>query len=641
MCKRMMYHIVLIVLAGGFSVSCSMFDSAAPTAGFIVNAVGPDKIELTVNAQDNNSVKAIRFYINDSLYAEYESDTVIDTIENCIDINLFDSYLFIAEVEDGKGNILTDTFVNDDSQAPAAALKVSAISNAQVLITVTGTDATGLGAAFVYIDSILAVSLDGADTIIDTVDINIAQFDSTEVYADVYDCRGNSIRVLNNREAVPPTGTVTVKAVSLDSLIVDINASDTKAGISSIMLYDGVTLLETYNGESVICDTIAYDIDDMQSSQFYVRIYDDEGNYADSYASMESTAPTGTVNVSKSGTTSLIISVSADDNSDIALIMVYMNESELNEHIGDECVDTVSVTLAYNITSVNSDITTKGLYINDVFRADIYDIYGNKATVYGELDDVVSLGTNASGGSEFLHTKSGTVLIGFYTGNFTMGSETGFDNESPEHNVFIDDSFYVCKYEISNAQYKKFCDQTERTYPRDPGFSGLSSYFTAYPNYPVVNISWYDAEAYCNWAGLKLPTEAEWEYTARSGDNRIYPWGDHDAYYNSAYYANYNPGTMNADGYENTCPIGAFSSSVSPFGLFNCAGNVMEWCSDWYSSKYYEISPGTNPTGPDTGTTKVLRSGSWIMGDLYIRCAYRNDADPDTKQSIIGFRPSM
>ncbi|MCX6639749.1 MAG: SUMF1/EgtB/PvdO family nonheme iron enzyme [bacterium] len=158
-------------------------------------------------------------------------------------------------------------------------------------------------------------------------------------------------------------------------------------------------------------------------------------------------------------------------------------------------------------------------------------------------------------------------------GTFTMGSTQVGGTAIPEHQVHLD-AYWMDKYEVTNAQYKLFCDTTGHHYPSDPGFSGMSNYFTnsLYSNYPVVRVSWFDADSFATWAGKRLPTEAEWERAAKGDqDNRLWPWGD-------------NLGTNNAniygsgDGYTYTSPVGTFPTGVSPAGCYDMAGNVCEWC---------------------------------------------------------------
>ena len=222
-------------------------------------------------------------------------------------------------------------------------------------------------------------------------------------------------------------------------------------------------------------------------------------------------------------------------------------------------------------------------------------------------------------------------------GEYTMGSNTVGGTAVPEHTVYLD-AFWIDKYEVTNREYRAFCDATTRAYPSDPGWGSMPNYFTNYPDYPVVNVSWYDAEAYATWAGKRLPTEAEWERAAKGNlDNRLWPWGDDFGALigGTTYHANISGG---GDGWTYTAPVGTFPTGVSPPGCYDMAGNVWEWCNDWYDSGYYSISPVYNPPGPVSGSGRVIRGGSWGDSSSYARCAARYNFDPAYRNINIGFR---
>jgi tetratricopeptide (TPR) repeat protein len=206
-------------------------------------------------------------------------------------------------------------------------------------------------------------------------------------------------------------------------------------------------------------------------------------------------------------------------------------------------------------------------------------------------------------------------------GTFQMGSNDGDSDEKPVHTVTLG-GFWIGKYEVTVKQYREFCLVTGRKMPDQPGWSE--------ENHPVVNVFWHDAAAYAQWRNCRLPTEAEWEYAARGGlDGKKYPWGDaisHD-------YANYE-GTGGRDRWANTSPVGSFPANG--YELYDMAGNVWEWCSDWYDT--YSSSEAYNPTGPGSGTYRVVRGGSWGYGPNDLRCAGRARDVPDDSWDGGGFR---
>jgi formylglycine-generating enzyme required for sulfatase activity len=250
---------------------------------------------------------------------------------------------------------------------------------------------------------------------------------------------------------------------------------------------------------------------------------------------------------------------------------------------------------------------------------------------------------------EVKKTVEGTMTVA-PAGKFTMGSEYSFlageakTNEVPRHEVRLD-AFHIDILEATNAQYRLFCDETGRSYPPNPEWDRF--YFLSKPNYPVVNVTWYDADAYCKWAGKRLPTEAEWEYACRAGTETETWWGDirppegrmvanvadvtgllkYDYW---VIMEGYN------DGYAETSPVGSYEPN--PWGLYDMLGNVWEWVADWYDPFYYKKSPLENPKGPKKGRQKVLRGGSWDKEPWFIRSAYRNFYDPTHIYYTFGFR---
>jgi formylglycine-generating enzyme required for sulfatase activity len=237
---------------------------------------------------------------------------------------------------------------------------------------------------------------------------------------------------------------------------------------------------------------------------------------------------------------------------------------------------------------------------------------------------------------EFINPIDGAVMILIPAGEFLMGSagNEGYHNEKPQRKVYLD-SYYIDKFEVTNVQYREFMRATGHKPPRD-----WSDYDTSRLKHPVVGVSWYDAVAYAEWAGKRLPTEAEWEKAARGIDGRKYPWGNIPPDSGGRYRANYKVGKYGAaDGYSTTSPVGSFPLGASPYGVMDMAGNVWEWCADWYDSGYYRKAPTQNPPGPSSGKHCILRGGAWLNDDIsYLRCAVRGWHAPTLTFNYVGFR---
>lgn len=246
------------------------------------------------------------------------------------------------------------------------------------------------------------------------------------------------------------------------------------------------------------------------------------------------------------------------------------------------------------------------------------------------------------------------------------------ENEMPQREIYLS-AFLIDKYPVTNAQYKKFIESggyTQRTVWSDAGWqyilesnpsenNGFEGVLRGEPDCPVVNISWYEADAFARWAGKRLPTEAEWEKAARGADGRIYPWGNE-----------FDKMRLNCAEakIEKSTPVTKYPTGQSVYGCFDMAGNVWEWVSDWYDSQYYRYAPDKDPQGPDVAEEnpyfgrpeevgisiydlkpspagkalngcKVLRGGSWNgSGVVHIRCPNRDYDEPAYKNDTIGFR---
>ncbi|MFD1677072.1 formylglycine-generating enzyme family protein [Alicyclobacillus fodiniaquatilis] len=270
-------------------------------------------------------------------------------------------------------------------------------------------------------------------------------------------------------------------------------------------------------------------------------------------------------------------------------------------------------------------------------------------------------------------------------GEFLMGtdSDEGFpaDGEGPVHKVSLD-AFYISRHSVTNAEFAAFVDATGyQTDAEKYGWSfvfysfldaslldEITQYSSQAPwwiavkgatwrtpegpdsdiadrlNHPVVHVSWNDAMAYCAWVGMRLPTEAEWEYAARGGlVQKRYAWGDilrqNGQHHCNIWQGKFPQKNTGSDGYLGTCPVDAFEPNG--YGLHNVCGNVWEWCADWFANDYYRRSAFRNPKGPAKGMNRIIRGGSYLCHDSYCnryRVAARSSNTPDSSAGHTGFR---
>jgi formylglycine-generating enzyme required for sulfatase activity len=229
--------------------------------------------------------------------------------------------------------------------------------------------------------------------------------------------------------------------------------------------------------------------------------------------------------------------------------------------------------------------------------------------------------------------KDDSSMVVIPAGTFLMGSEVGYPNEQPVHRVFVE-AFALGQYPVTNGQYERFVRETGHRVPYldDPRAESDNwdqegrTYPSGRAHHPVVLVSWRDAQVYCEWAGGRLPTEAEWEKAARGGlKEKLYPWGDE-----------IDPRLANYDNRDGTTSVGSYPPNG--YDLYDMAGNVWEWVADWYDPTYYQRSPQQNPQGPEKGTVRVLRGGAWLLFPQFCRAAYRFRNSPDFRFNLIGFR---
>lgn len=229
-------------------------------------------------------------------------------------------------------------------------------------------------------------------------------------------------------------------------------------------------------------------------------------------------------------------------------------------------------------------------------------------------------------GSTIISEKDGATLIYVPEGDFLMGAKyepsdlygsPSFIDNQPQHLVTLD-AFWIDETEVTNQQYELCVADGACKQPSSVKSPTRSNYYgnPEYGNYPVIYIEWPMAKNYCEWAGRRLPTEAEWEKAARGEQAFIYPWGN-DAPNDNL--LNYNS-TI-----RDTTEVGKYPDGKSIYGAYDMAGNVWEWVGDWYSENYYQSSPSSNPAGPDSGDFggRVLRGGSWYFEDGSLRSIFR------------------
>ncbi len=230
----------------------------------------------------------------------------------------------------------------------------------------------------------------------------------------------------------------------------------------------------------------------------------------------------------------------------------------------------------------------------------------------------------------------GTMVL-IPEGKFNMGSDEPGANrdEKPAHAVSVS-AFYIDCCEVTNAEYKKFVLATGHRQPRveaawaEPYNWTGNDYPPETDRNPVVLVSWHDASAYAVWAGKRLPTEAEWEKAARAGMvGKLFPYGNSVELNQANFFKSYLRS-------KKLRPVGSFKPNA--YELYDMAGNVWEWCRDWYGPVYYGSNTAADPSGPIHADYKVFRGGSWKSDIEFLRCAQRGKNSPDHKSATVGFR---
>jgi formylglycine-generating enzyme required for sulfatase activity len=250
---------------------------------------------------------------------------------------------------------------------------------------------------------------------------------------------------------------------------------------------------------------------------------------------------------------------------------------------------------------------------------------------------------------------------------FTKSKLFLFPDQRPKHRVYLD-AYWIDRTEVTVGMFKRFVAATgyrtnaergdwgkpwtegpkETEWPMTPGTDWLHPQgpgSTAEDDHPVTQVSWQDAMAYCEWAGGRLPTEAQWEKAARGTDGRRFPWGDDFC----GDFLNYCDTRCPVerwrdpdfdDGYSHTAPVGSYPEGASPYGVLDMAGNVWEWVFDWYDKDYYSVSQYRNPAGPDAGNVRAMRGGAWYDGEPegWVNCVVRHQNPSYDRYEDVGFR---
>ena len=248
-------------------------------------------------------------------------------------------------------------------------------------------------------------------------------------------------------------------------------------------------------------------------------------------------------------------------------------------------------------------------------------------------------------------TSTGSRMIYIPGGAFRIGNDASEENDEKPSRLVQIDAFYIDETEVTNAAYAQCVAAGACPRPDRAGATYHPAYYgdPAYDDYPVINVSWYDAAAFCEWRGARLPFEAEWEFAASfdpvEGVKYLYPWGDsfdgRRLNFCDVNCSRQGDGAEWDDGFNDTAPVGSYPDGRSPSGVYDLLGNVMEWVGDWYAFRAYQEIADVNPRGPVDGTFKSLRGGSWLSPPDELSVSARGNFEPTVSQANLGFRCAM
>jgi formylglycine-generating enzyme required for sulfatase activity len=302
-----------------------------------------------------------------------------------------------------------------------------------------------------------------------------------------------------------------------------------------------------------------------------------------------------------------------------ALYVAVNNPYDIRDRFGDRQdlqVVFFDEQTAFDTTSLTAPVVNAPTVVSDPLTVTV-------------ADTAAASGTNRGLGAPFTWSPPTGVpheMVLVPAGKFIMGSDDGDSDEQPTRVVDLD-AYFIDAFEVTVEQYRSCVDAGTCAAPIS---ASLCNWYTSVPdNHPINCMYWNDADTYCRWAELRLPTEAEWEKAARGVDQRTFPWGeDFDRGK-----ANYGDG-----GIMRTTPVDAYPDGVSPYGAWDMAGNVFDWVDDWYHEHHYSNAAANNPVGPESGSLRVLRGGSHWFDASLMRSSNREPYHPQQTDVDIGFR---